>query len=117
MFEYLGTKYVPSKEDELFFAGSAVEVAPRVIGCVLHPDNSSKDTAILIAEDEAYDEGDGAAHRRVAQLLPHGRVSPTCLLLNGPRINVPRDTLRFWRWGHPDHRAWLSAPFPQGEVA
>ena len=215
MFEYLGTKYVAIEEDDDFFAGSAVEVAPRLIGCVLHHDNRGKDTAILIAEDEAYDcdEGDEAAHRSNSQLLPHGHayvhryrnmwcidlvcgaegqgssvliragvpavgidimaerrseaadaerairertkgyekklckgpcnvgealglyalldgaslfkppfrvlrpVSPPRLLLNGPRINVRRDTHRPWRWGHPDYRAWLSAPFSREEVA
>ena len=46
MFEYLGTKYVPIEEGEDFFAGSAVEVGPRLIGCVLHHDNRGKDTCV-----------------------------------------------------------------------
>jgi DNA-3-methyladenine glycosylase len=40
-------------------------------------------------------------------------VSPPGQLLNGRRINVPRDAHRLLRWGHPDYRAWLSKPFPR----
>jgi DNA-3-methyladenine glycosylase len=52
MTEYLGKQYVPVNEN--FFAGSAVELAPSLIGCVLHHNNRGKDIAIMIAEDEAY---------------------------------------------------------------
>ena len=213
MFEYLGAQYVLLEEGGDFFAGPAFEVAPRLIGCVLHHDDGGNDTGILIVEAEAYDEGDEAAHRSASQLLRHGHayvhryrnmwcidlvcgaegqgssvliragvpvagidimagrrskapdadrtirertkgyekklckgpcnvgealglyaqldgvslfkspfrvlrpVSPPRLLLNGPRINVPRDAHRLWRWGHPDYRVWLSAPFPREEVA
>lgn len=73
MFGYLGVEYVPIEEDD-FFAASAVAVAPRLIGCVLHHENCGKDTAIMIAEAEAYDEGDGATHGSELQRLPHGHV-------------------------------------------
>lgn len=39
-------------------------------------------------------------------------IEPVTVLLNGPRINISKDAHRPWRWGHPDHREWLSAPFP-----
>jgi len=39
-------------------------------------------------------------------------VEPVTALLNGPRINISKDADRPWRWGHPDRREWLSAPFP-----
>lgn len=218
MIEYRGVKCVPIAEDEGVFFGSAVEVAPRLIGCVLHHGNGSEDTAILIAETEAYHEGDGPTHHSDSQRLAGGHVyihggpekwgdgyrnmwsidlvcgqkgqassiliragvpvagddimaerrkeyerairerangyqkrlcrgpcnvgealglhplldgaslfnppfrilrpvSPPSLLLNGPRINVSKDAHRLWRWGHPDYRPWVSAPFPQGEVA
>ena len=39
-------------------------------------------------------------------------VEPVTALLNGPRINISKDAERPWRWGHPDYREWLSAPFP-----
>jgi DNA-3-methyladenine glycosylase len=218
MIEYLGAKYVPIEEDEGFFARFVVEVAPRLIGCVLHHGSSSEDTAILIAETEAYHEGDGPTHHSDSQRLAGGHVyvhggqekwgrcyrnmwsidlvcgekgqassiliragvpvvgedimverrkkyerairerangyqkrlcrgpcnvgealglhplldraslfkppfrilrpvSPPLRLLNGPRINVSKDTHRLWRWGHPDYRPWVSAPFPLDEVA
>lgn len=44
-------------------------------------------------------------------------IEPVLSLLNGPRINVTKDAHRLWRWGHPDHRAWLSAPFPTAAEA
>jgi DNA-3-methyladenine glycosylase len=81
MTEYLGKKYVPVEQD--FFEAPAELVAPRLIGCVLHHDNRGEDTAIMIAEGEAYSPGDRAAHchpdaplhvrtRSVSQLLPPG---------------------------------------------
>jgi DNA-3-methyladenine glycosylase len=39
-------------------------------------------------------------------------INPVTSLLNGPRINVSKDADRAWRWGHPNYREWLSAPFP-----
>lgn len=218
MCEYLrGAKYVPVEEDECFFACSAVQVAPRLIGCVLHHCNGSEDTAILIAETEAYHEGDGPTHHSDSQRLAGGHVyvhggrekwdgryrhmwsidlvcgekdqassvliragvpvvgddimaerrkeyrrairdrangyqkmlcsgpcnvgealglhplldgaslfkhpfrvlrpvSPPPRLLNGTRINVSKDIHRLWRWGHPDYRPWVSAPFPRDQV-
>lgn len=74
MFEYSRSKYVPIEEDEDFFACSAIEVAPRLIGCVLHHCNDSEDTAILIAETEAYHEGDGPTHHSDSQRLTGGHV-------------------------------------------
>jgi DNA-3-methyladenine glycosylase len=43
-------------------------------------------------------------------------IKPVTNLLNGPRINISRDAHRLWRWGHPDCREWLSAPFASAEV-
>lgn len=43
-------------------------------------------------------------------------IKPVISLLNGPRINVSKDAFP-WRWGHPDCREWLSAPFATAEVA
>jgi DNA-3-methyladenine glycosylase len=44
-------------------------------------------------------------------------ITPVTSLLNGPRINISKDADRPWRWGHPEHREWLSAPFPSAMVA
>jgi DNA-3-methyladenine glycosylase len=44
-------------------------------------------------------------------------IKPVTSLLNGPRIKVSKDVHRPWRWGHPDHREWLSAPFVTAEAA
>ena len=74
VFEYLGAKYTPIEEDEGFFAGSSVDVAPRLIGCVLHHSKDSEDVAILIAEAEAYHEGDGPTHHSNSQRLVGGHV-------------------------------------------
>jgi 3-methyladenine DNA glycosylase Mpg len=45
-----------------FFAGTAVEVAPRLIGCVVIHDNRGIETGTVIVEAEAYDETDMASH-------------------------------------------------------
>lgn len=72
MTEFFGKKYVPIDEQEAFFLRPSFEVAPRLIGCVLHHDDG-KDTAIMIVEDEAYDKNDKAIHGNASQLLPGGR--------------------------------------------
>lgn len=33
-------------------------------------------------------------------------------LLNGERVGVTQDAELQWRWGHPDHQAWLAKKFP-----
>src|SRR4051794_17177554 len=72
MTEYFGKEYIPVEWD--FFSGPSFEVAPRLIGCVIHHDNRGKDTAIMIVEVEAYDkkDNDKAIHGSAAQMLPHG---------------------------------------------
>lgn len=83
MIEYLGKKYIPADED--FLARPSFEVAPRLIGCILHHNNRNVDTAIMLIENEAYGGGnDRAFHlhpenrsRRngsVSTLMPHGHV-------------------------------------------
>lgn len=77
--------YVEVEPD--FFAGSAAEVAPKAIGCVvIFTDlRASTDSGIIIVETEAYDETDMASHchpgaatqrrnRSASMLLPHGHV-------------------------------------------
>ncbi len=71
MTEYFGKKYVAINEQEAFFLSPSFEVAPRLIGCVLHHYNS-KDAAIMIVENEAYDKNDRAIHGNASQLLPGG---------------------------------------------
>lgn len=72
MVEYLGKEYVAVEPD--FLASPSFEVAPRLIGCVLHHDNRGEDVAIALSEVEAYDESDRASHDAPSQLLPHGHV-------------------------------------------
>lgn len=72
MTKYLGKTYVPVEQD--FFAGPSYEVAPRLIGCVLHHENRGEHVAVKIVETEAYDQNDRAAHQAPSQLLPHGHV-------------------------------------------
>jgi DNA-3-methyladenine glycosylase len=72
MTEYLGKKYVPVEQD--FFAAPSFEVAPRLIGCVLHHENRGEHVAIMLVETEAYDKSEKAIHLGSAQLLPHGHV-------------------------------------------
>ncbi|WP_230646764.1 DNA-3-methyladenine glycosylase [Bradyrhizobium sp. Leaf401] len=38
-------------------------------------------------------------------------VDPVAGLLNGPRVRVTQDVDLQWRWGHPDHQAWLKDKF------
>jgi DNA-3-methyladenine glycosylase len=216
MTEYFGRQYVEVEAD--FFALPAAEVAPRLIGCVLHHDNSGAETAILLIDVEAYGGGnDRASHlhpenrsrrnKGAKNLTPHGTARihgsrdmwgldivcgeegqdstvlvraglpvlgieimaerrskaeaadrdvkdlargyekklcnapfnlgeamgfwpvldgasllgrPFCLLrpvdpvtglLNGPRVRVTQDVDLLWRWGHPDHQAWLKDKF------
>ncbi|MCP1773686.1 DNA-3-methyladenine glycosylase [Bradyrhizobium japonicum] len=81
MTEYFGRKYVEVDAD--FFAPPAAEVAPRLIGCVLHHDNRGAETAIMLIDVEAYGGGnDRASHlhpenrsrrnKGVKNLMPHG---------------------------------------------
>ncbi|MCA1501673.1 DNA-3-methyladenine glycosylase [Bradyrhizobium sp. NBAIM14] len=217
MTEYVGRKYVEVDAD--FFAPPAAEVAPRLVGCVLHHDNRGAETAILLIDVEAYGGGsDRASHlhpenrsrrnKGAKNLTPHGTarihgsrdmwaldivcgeegqgstvlvraglpvlgidimaerrskadaadrvvknrasgyerklcngpfnlgeamgfdpvldgasllkrplrllrpVEPVTWLLNGPRVGVTQDAELPWRWGHPDHQAWLAKKFP-----
>jgi DNA-3-methyladenine glycosylase len=81
MVAYLGTECVPVEED--FFAGSAVEVAPRLIGCVLHHDDRGKDTAIMISETEAYGVDDQAAQCHPSASAQRRNGSGSMLLAGG----------------------------------
>lgn len=72
MPEYFGKKYVPVEKE--FFADASFEVAPRLIGCILHHDSRGKHVAMMIVEAEAYDQNDRAAHQDPTQLLPHGHI-------------------------------------------
>ncbi|MEY9418414.1 DNA-3-methyladenine glycosylase [Bradyrhizobium japonicum] len=41
----------------------------------------------------------------------HRPVNPVSGLLIGRRVRVTQDVDRLWRWGHPDHQAWLRDKF------
>jgi DNA-3-methyladenine glycosylase len=57
-----------------------------------------------------YHELDGASLlKRPFRLLRP--VEPVSGLLNGPRVRVTQDVDLLWRWGHPDHQAWLKDKF------
>ncbi len=43
-------------------------------------------------------------------------IRPAASVLNGTRINISKDADRPWRWGHADHRSWLSSPFATAEA-
>lgn len=71
--------------DADFFAGSAVTVAPKLIGCTIITDIRGVRTGGIIIETEAYDETDMASHchpgaaaqrrkRSASMLLPDGHV-------------------------------------------
>lgn len=58
-----------------------------------------------------YPELDGASLlKRPFRLLRP--VEPVTNLLNGERVGVTQDRELPWRWGHPDHQAWLAKKFP-----
>ncbi|WP_284421098.1 MULTISPECIES: DNA-3-methyladenine glycosylase [unclassified Bradyrhizobium] len=216
MSEFFGRMYV--EVDEAFFAPPADEVAPRLIGCVLHFCHRDLETAVMLIDVEAYGGGnDRASHlhpdnqsrrnRGAKVLTPHGTarihgsrdmwamdivcgeavpgstvllraglpliginvmaerrsrapdadrgvkaraqgyekklcdgpfklgeamgfdrvldgasllkrpfrllrpLEPFVDLLNGPRVRVTQDEQLLWRWGHPDHRAWIREKF------
>ena len=216
MTEYFERKYVEVEAD--FLAPPAAEVAPRLIGCVLHHEDRGAETAIMLIDVEAYGGGsDRASHlhpenrsrrnKGAKNLTPHGTarihgsrdmwamdivcgeagqgstvlvraglpilgieimaqrrskadaadrvvkdrargyekrlcnapfnlgeamglspvldgasllrrpfrllrpVDPVAGLLNGPRVRVTQDVDLLWRWGHPDHQAWLKDKF------
>jgi DNA-3-methyladenine glycosylase len=67
MTEYFGRQYVDVDAD--FFAPPAAEVAPRLIGCVLHHDNRGIETAIMLIDVEAY----GGGNDRASHLHPENR--------------------------------------------
>jgi DNA-3-methyladenine glycosylase len=43
-------------------------------------------------------------------------VDPVTNLLNGERVGVTQDSELPWRWGHPDHQAWLAKKFSPNDL-
>jgi 3-methyladenine DNA glycosylase Mpg len=66
MTEYFGRQYVEVDAD--LFTPPAAEVAPRLIGCVLHHDRDT-DAAIMLIDVEAY----GGGNDRAFHLHPENR--------------------------------------------
>ena len=62
-----------------FFAGSSLEVAPRLLGCVLEHETGEGLVAVMLTEVEAYDGSDDPASHAY-----RGRTGRNAVMFGGP---------------------------------